>query len=211
MQVKQAASRQPRRDGQINRELLLKAAKQLIGERGIDALTVVAVAKQAGLNRSTAYQHFASRNDLLEAVMTSFSREFREVFAESRSLSEQFDFFVDHFHRHPDIARIWVHQILQGVGDPETDFNTGATERLAEGHRSQDNIDAEMLSIISTTSTILWSLMVHHRTKSEAEALRESKRFTRELKRLFLYGALRSEHWPNLAAELSPDHSAAGD
>ena len=39
--------------------------------------------------------------------------------------------------------------------------------------------------------------------RSEAQARRETDRFCREFKRLYLFGALRRESWPELVAELA--------
>ena len=58
---KDEALRPLRRDAQESRATLLAAARELAAEEGLEALTVVAVAQRAGLNRSTAYQHFRSR------------------------------------------------------------------------------------------------------------------------------------------------------
>ena len=44
-----------RSDARASRARLLAAAKELVAEDGLDALTVVGVARRAGLNRSTAY------------------------------------------------------------------------------------------------------------------------------------------------------------
>ena len=81
----------------------------------------------------------------------------------------------------------------------------GALERLAKSRRSQDGIDAEMLGVIGMTSALVWSLMAPQRNQGEQAAREETLRFARELKRLFLFGALRPEAWPELVAELQPD------
>lgn len=196
----------PRRaDAQESRAALLRAARELVADRGMEALTIVAVAQRAGLNRSTAYQHFRSREDLVDAVRIEFGREVHRIFSEPRPVGEQIDFFVHYFRDHPDIARTWLFRLLsdrdeisrKGWGDYVT-----ALERLAGSPRSQDGIDAEMLGVIGMTSALVWSLMARSRSNSEREAQAQTERFARELKRLFLYGALRPERWPELVEEL---------
>ena len=66
---------------------------------------------------------------------------------------------------------------------------------------SQDGIDAEMLGVIGMTSALVWSLMSRQRATDEQTALADTERFATELKRLFLFGALRPEAWPDLVAE----------
>ena len=193
-----------RSDARASRETLLAAARELVAEDGLDALTVVGVASRAGLNRSTAYQHFPKREDLVNAVGAQFAASLRAMFAEPRELGEQIDFFARHFQENPDIARIWMFHLLRdsaAIAKPGWGEYVSALERLAASDRSQDGIDAEMLSVIGMTSALVWSLMVRQRTSSEGEARSETERFSRELKRLFLFGALRPELWPEFAAE----------
>ena len=194
-----------RADAQESRATLLRAARELVAERGLEALTVVAVAQRAGLNRSTAYQHFRSREDLIDAVRNEFGREVRRIFSEPRQVGEQIDFFVHYFRDHPDIARMWMFRLLSDHDETASkgwsDYVT-ALEKLARSPRSQDGIDAEMLGVIGMTSALVWSLMARSRSGSEEEAQAGTDRFARELKRLFLYGALRPEGWPELVEEL---------
>jgi AcrR family transcriptional regulator len=199
-----------RSDARVSRAALLAAARELVAERGPEALTVVSVAKRAGLNRSTAYQHFRSRDQLIRAVAAGFAADLAQMFQQPRPLGEQVDFFVQHFLDNPDIARIWMFQLLNGNGDIGSgwdDFVT-ALERLAKSPRSQNDIDAEMLGVIGMTSALVWSLMAKQRSQSEDEARVLGQRFSRELKRLFLFGALRPEGWTELADsvdEASPE------
>lgn len=193
-----------RSDAKSSRKTLLTAACELFAERGPEALTVVAVAKRAGLNRSTAYQHFENRQKLVQAVAGVFAEEVREMFREPRSFGEQVDFFVHYFEDRPDIARLWMFQLLTEQGATAAGWSdyVGSLERLAEGPRSQPGIDAEMLGVIGMASALVWSLMARQRSDSGAGARAETDRFARELKRLFLFGALRPEEWPELAAQL---------
>jgi AcrR family transcriptional regulator len=198
--------RAQRSDARASRTRLLAAAKELVAQDGLDALTVVGVARQAGLNRSTAYQHFPQRENLVDAVGAEFARELRGMFSEPRELGEQIDFFSHHFQENPDIARIWMFHLLHDdevVAKPGWDEYVSALQKLADSSRSQDGIDAEMLCVIGMTSALVWSLMVRQRNTGEEQARAETDRFARELKRLFLHGALRPEHWTAFASDLS--------
>jgi AcrR family transcriptional regulator len=196
-----------RSDAKQSRKTLLTAARELFAERGPEALTVAAVSKRAGLNRSTTYQHFKNRDELLMAVGAAFARETQEVLREPRAIGEQIDFFVHYFHERPDIARLWVFDLLaQKQVQPNGWLGyVDSLERLARSSKSQDGIDAEMLGVIGMTSALVWSLMARQRSDDPEVARNETERFAAELKRLFLYGALRPEAWPELTAEFKTD------
>ena len=197
-------ARAQRSDAKQSRRTLLTAARELFAERGPEGLTVAAVAKRAGLNRSTAYQHFANRDELLVAVGAGFAKETRDLLREPRPIGDQIDFFVHYFHDRPDIARLWVFDLLDESQKPAGGWidYIDSLERLAQSNKSQDGIDAEMLGVIGMTSALVWSLMARKRTRNKEVARVETERFANELKRLFLYGALKPEAWPELAADL---------
>ena len=197
--------RRTRSDAVASRKALLEAARQIVSEGGLEGLTVVGVAQRAGLNRSTAYQHFRTRDDLVAAVSLEFGAEVRRVLSEPRSLGDQIDFFVHYFRERPDIARIWMFRLLTGtsggMADGWDDYVAGL-EYLVERGQAQPEVDAEMLGVIGMTSALVWSLMAGQRSATEAEAATETRRFAKEMKRLFLFGALRPEAWPELVEEL---------
>ena len=63
-----APRRARRMDYERTRRRLLDGARTLMAERGPEGLTVSAVAHAAELNRTTAYQHFRTRDALVRAV-----------------------------------------------------------------------------------------------------------------------------------------------
>jgi len=184
-----------RSDAKASRRTLLAAARQLFAERGPDGLTIVEVARRAGLNRSTAYQHFRSRDELTQAVAAEFAEQLRDMFQEPRGLAEQIDFFVRYFHEHPDIARLWMFHLLAGKSRPREGWGDYAEslERMAKSRRSLPGIDSEMLGVIGLTSALVWSVMVRQPARSGEAALAETDRFAAELKRLFVAGTRKPE------------------
>lgn len=84
-------ARQPRLD---RREGLLDAAAGLLAAGEIDAVTMEAVAEQAGVSRPLVYKHFANRAELLEALYTRESAalhaELSAAVSETETLEEMF-------------------------------------------------------------------------------------------------------------------------
>jgi len=54
---------------------ILNAAREVIGENGYDQSSVDQIAKRAGLSRSTVYEYFSSKEELLFAVFESVNQD----------------------------------------------------------------------------------------------------------------------------------------
>lgn len=57
-----------------SRRRILDAAASLMVERGVDALNVKAIAERAGVQRSTVYNHWPDRADLVLDTIEAFAR-----------------------------------------------------------------------------------------------------------------------------------------
>jgi AcrR family transcriptional regulator len=74
-------------DTATRREQIAQAALNLVGSRGLGALRIAVVARQVGLVPSAIYRHFASKEDLLDAVIdligSKLQRNLQKVRAEN--------------------------------------------------------------------------------------------------------------------------------
>jgi AcrR family transcriptional regulator len=190
----QAAAPPRRRDFRQNREALLHHARRIIAERGPGALTVSEVAHRARLNRTTAYQHFRTRDELVAAVMSAIAGEVSAVLATPKPLAEHVDQMVGFFVGHPEIGRLTLHHLLAENPFPRHGWEryVGELERLAKSERGQDGVDVEMLANVLISAALLWSLHVRVRY-DEHEVAGATGRFASEMKRLLLFGLSRSE------------------
>ena len=69
-----------RRDAARNRELLLRAARELIEERGVDGLNTGALAERAGVGKGTVFRRFGSRAGLLLTLLSDAEAGFQGRF-----------------------------------------------------------------------------------------------------------------------------------
>jgi len=184
-----------RSDAKASHKALVSAARDLFAERGSDGLTIVEVAKRAGLNRSTAYQHFRNREELSQAVAEDIATELGELMKQPRGLAEQIDFFVHYFEEHPNIARLWMFHLLANESQSRRGWGSylDSLEQITKSPNSLPGIDAEMLGVISLTSSLVWSVMASQRTGSKKSSAEETNRFAGELKRLFLAGTRKPD------------------
>jgi AcrR family transcriptional regulator len=206
------APRSRRRDYEDSRRRLLAAARLILAERGPEALTVSEVAQRAGLNRSTAYQHFRTRDALASAVTAEVAEELTDELLGSRALWGQIDqmslFFVDH----PELARLVVQQLLSESPLPERAWSSylGQIRKIARSRDAQPGIDAEMLSHLLICVGILWPLLARAHYENATSVRRATRRMGRELRRLLLYGVLRPDARQDVAEAGEPPGSGAG-
>ncbi|WP_459501416.1 TetR/AcrR family transcriptional regulator [Bacillus sp. C1] len=58
----------------VNKQQLLRAAKEMIAEQGMEKLTLKAVAERANVTQGTVYYHFKTKEQLLLEVTESFCK-----------------------------------------------------------------------------------------------------------------------------------------
>jgi AcrR family transcriptional regulator len=67
-----------RADAARNREALIAAAREVFGERGLDA-PLDEIARRAGVGNATLYRHFPTRQELVDAVFTEQMAEYADA------------------------------------------------------------------------------------------------------------------------------------
>lgn len=58
----------PKKNTHIRREEIVQAALQVIGEKGVHALTITEIAGRAGMSDANIYRHFKGKQEILEAL-----------------------------------------------------------------------------------------------------------------------------------------------
>jgi len=58
------------------REQILRTGRELLVEDGLRAITTNAIAQRARISKKTLYQHFASKDKVLEAILVFFMEEY---------------------------------------------------------------------------------------------------------------------------------------
>lgn len=194
------ARRRRERDPAATREAILTAARAMMAEHGPAGLTLTEVARRANVNRGTAYQHFATRDEVIAAVLdTTFASTKATLDADAPdTLEARIDQTVRYLVAHPELVRLSLFRILGGVPNPREDLWADYRDRvraLVAGPGGQPDVDADALAVILLGGTLLWSMRVHTGVEPPAA----TDRYLRELKRLLLHGVLRPERHPELA------------
>jgi AcrR family transcriptional regulator len=217
-----------KRDPEATRISILEAAKTVLARDGAEALSVSSVAKLAGVNRGTAYQHFKVKEELIRATLERVSHQLLEaVFEDGDSGGEPpegrlvpelanlpdvinrmaaFSLrLADYAVENPDIGRIWLFDVLSRQNPREDVFYKRfeqALRTLAESDASEDDIDTEVLAVLMLTGYFLWPVWVSAHARSKKARKLMARRYATELLRLSMDGVLRSDNHAILRAYL---------
>jgi AcrR family transcriptional regulator len=181
----------------VTRDDILSAARKVLAKDGPEGLSVVQVANMAGVNRGTAYQHFADRDSLLKATIESVSKGLIEaVWPPSQAARGKPGIPFDDASlegtalrlaaftaENTTFSRIWLFELLSSDkpgGDP---FSRAWIDVVTAFCKSDDAVPVWMHS--------------EHASSSEREAI--GTRIAREILRLALYGVMKSDRFPAVA------------
>ena len=202
------AVRKPRRsrDPVATRAAILEATCTLLAKDGPEGISLSEVALLAGVNRGTAYQHFADREQLISETLAYVSDKlYRAVLGDPEAPQravETVDMFgvTENLARfamdNPELCRVWLLQILSApepTADPFWREYAGSIGRFAETELAQPGIDVEVFSIITLAGHFLWPVWARAHSHGEAERAALAHRFAREMFRLSLHGTLRPD------------------
>jgi AcrR family transcriptional regulator len=204
------------RDPVATRAAILEAARALLAKDGPEGISLSQVAALAGVNRGTAYQHFETREKLIEATTASVSDTmFRAVFGDPETMGErrveQVDVgeltgrLVSFAMDNPELCRIWLLQLLSSPNpalDPFWREYEGSLARFAKTDLAEPGIDTEALSVLNLAGAFLWPVWARSHAQSDEERRALASRFAKETLRLSMYGSLQSEYFPQIAEHL---------
>ena len=208
------ATKRPRRkrDPQSTREAILEAARQQLSQDGKEGVSVAQVAQRAGVNRGTAYQHFQTREQLIEATAAWVSDKlYRSVFGDpavasepaldSRNIAGITEHLAEFAMENPEIGRVWLFELLSSrrpTNDPFWQQYVSNFERFTKSDFAQPGVDAEVVSVLLLAGAFLWPVYSRSHARSAKERQQMAKRFSREVLRLCLHGTLRPEKYADL-------------
>jgi AcrR family transcriptional regulator len=206
-----------KRDPGGTREAILQAAREILALGGKEGLSVAQVAQRAGVNRGTAYQHFQTRAQLIEATAAWVSEELhRAVFGpvevagqrwvadvNPKSITEHLTAFAM---ENPELGRIWLFELLSSqrpASDPFWRQYRANFDAFAKTGLAQPNIDTEVASVLTLAGVFLWPVWARSHTRTATERQELAQRYSSEVLRLSLHGTLRPEEFRALVEHVS--------
>jgi AcrR family transcriptional regulator len=185
----------------ITRQKLIAAASKLIVEKGINSVSVSAVAKAAGVTRPGAYYHFKSREELLEAVRNETDHLLVKTFSGSKDDKYLYSHAAELAAEDQDTIHLRVQRMLdQGPQDVIIRSRQRGFTRSKRENKLRPGIDPDIGAIITSTS-LLASFLAASEFKQNNRRHMQAKVFGRTNYELLFFGALKKEtleNWPAL-------------
>lgn len=137
---------------------IIQTAVRLISEQGVGSLSISAVARAMGIDRTTVYYHFEGREALLAAVKAWSSAELAKAFKQPDvTQQERIDYTTRYVLENPELTKLWIDDFLAGVdirkSYPYWDEFV-AVVRDDAACEGRDPVDAEVYCINMLTSAI---------------------------------------------------------
>ncbi len=173
---------------------MIEAAVRLISEKGADSLSIAAVARAMGMNRTTVYYHFDSREALLDAVKIWSSAQLAKAFRLEAPQQERIDYISRFVLENPELVKLWIENFVSS-GDIRNSYPfwdalvEGIKERLAVQF-PDEQVDAEVYCIILLTSAIIGPRVFKNSVCPTADIETIVQRFRNEQQRLLKHDAL---------------------
>jgi len=171
---------------------MIETAVRLISEKGVDSLSISAVARSMGMNRTTFYYHFSSREALLEAVKAWSAEQLARAFERTATQQERIDYITRFVLENPELIKLWINDFIS-TGDirgryPFWDALVERIKMLA----ADEAVDAEVYCVMLLTSAIIGPRVFKNSVSPAASIEEVVRRFRAEQQRLLKHDGLLS-------------------
>lgn len=167
---------------------MIEAAVRLVSEKGVEAMSVAAMARELGISRANVYYHFANRDALLAAVKDWASEQIARGMDPGWSVAERTVGLLRFALDNPELIKLWIDDLLAGV-----DIHSAypSWELLVEGMQArfdeqppEDQIDAEVYCTMMLTSAFIAPRIFARCVQPGESTERIVARFAREQRRV---------------------------
>jgi AcrR family transcriptional regulator len=189
------AAAQKRNKGfeETHREMI-ETAVRLISEKGVEALSISALARATGVNRTTVYYHFENREALIAAVKAWSSEQLATAFRPVAPQQDRIDYITRFVLENPELIKLWFEDFIS-PGDirdryPHWDaLVAGVGANLAA---QGEQADPEVYCVMLLTSAFIGPRVFRNSVRPDQDIDSLVRRFRIEQQRLLKSGGLLS-------------------
>lgn len=162
---------------------LIETAVRLVSEKGMEALSLSEVARVAGVNRTTIYYHFASREALVAAVREWSAEQLGKAFAPSDSAENRTRYITRFVLENPEVVALWTEDFLSPgrIADRYPAFDAmaaGLDQHFAKDARCE-GMDGQAYATFLLTWAMLGPRIYRNSVRSDISIDETVERLTR--------------------------------
>ncbi|NHO67343.1 TetR/AcrR family transcriptional regulator [Aestuariicella hydrocarbonica] len=167
---------------------MIETAVKLISDKGVEAVSIAALARAMAVNRTTVYYHFDSREKLIEEVKAWSSQQLASAFEPVKPPQDRAEHIFRFVLENPELLRMWVDDALND-GDIRRLYPHW--DKMVEGMREKfslegdpDGIDPEVFSINLLTMAFIGPSIFKSSVCPDADNELVIQRFRKETMRM---------------------------
>ena len=165
-------------------QALIETAVRLISEQGEAAVSIAALARATGIDRTTVYYHFRTRDEVMRAVRLWSSQQLATAFTGPGSQDERIDHIARFVLGHPALIQLWIADLLSGsdIRDsyPHWDELVEAITAMA----ANQGVDPEIFCTILIAGSVIGPRVFRNAVRPDLTDEEVITRFRHEQKRL---------------------------
>ena len=168
---------------------MIDTAVRLISEKGVEALSIAALSRAMGINRTTVYYHFETRDMLIDAVKAWSAEQLAKAFNNGPATrGQRIDYITRFVLENPELIKLWIEDLVS-VGDirtryPQWDALVEGIRTSFGGDNSDDPVDAEVYCVLLLTSAIIGPRVFKNSVRPSEDVDKVLTRFRLEWQRI---------------------------
>lgn len=177
--------------------MLTDVAVRLFSEKGAEALSVSGLAREAGVNRTTVYYHFNSRDEMVAAIRDWSAQQLAKAFAPVAPQQDRARYITRFALEKAELMKLWIEDFLS-PGDirtryPEWDRLVAGTRARLDAGLPDEAIDAEVYCAILLTVAMVAPRVYVNSVRPDLDPETAIARFTAEQMRMLRRDTLAEE------------------
>ncbi len=181
------AMHEPRRNrgfDDTHREMIATAVR-LIATSGAEALSIAALARAMGINRTTVYYHFDTREALIGAVKDYAAGELARGMDLGESTDERIGHISHFVLENPELIKLWIEDFVTGkdIRDSYSRWDELVAAMSATFAANGEEIDAEVYCVMLLSASIIGPRVFANSVNPGAKVADVVRRFLQEEQR----------------------------
>ena len=167
---------------------MIDMAVRLLGEKGADGLSIVALARAMGVSRGTVYYHFDSREALLAGVKAWASDHLARGMDTSWTVPERTAGICRIVLENSELFKLWIDDFIAGADIRDSyrlwDAFIAGMQRRFDTEQPEAAIDAEVYGTIMLTAAFIAPRIFARSVRPDLDIDEIVERFVREQRRV---------------------------